>query len=236
MSKIICDFDTAEIAQGRGTDSTGEMTGDWNSPYKNPYENNVGVDAQFHANEDDGLYFKQRSIIRFTTPDIQKNPCSVSFCGTVVGINGSPDYNYEKLQTYGFLCTSETNWETYILNNTFSAISEKFQISSAHTLAYQTGVDTEFRLTFKNVTLKSNTTYYIFLGIDIPGNSCDHDEWILVGQGDFPLSIILNFNSSSVHIDNGSTIEEYRLYIDDGSKWNSYSAHIHNGTSWEVYN
>lgn len=80
--------------------------------------------------------------------------------------------------------------------------------------------------------LIGNRTYYLMIWLSnkyFIGTSNTAIEFVKSGT-----RITLEYETGIVHIDNGSTIEDYLCYIDDGTQWNMHIPHYDTGNGFNM--
>ena len=174
---------------------------------------------------DDNLVFGYNSTnsahqtiyLTFVTPSFIGNSKEISFC-----IQGQ--FGLTSVKFRYALCSSNANRDLYKSSNG-KLVSDPYQLTTGITsitekgTGYTTGID-KFTLTLSDVTLKSNTKYYLFFWLT------ENDHGYIGKNGEFIIrrlesinhlpycTYTLTYNNACVCIDDDSGFKQYRCYID----------------------
>lgn len=171
-------------------------------------------------------YFYVPAVIKFRTPEFTREPSyihvSLQFNGT--SQNGS---------ILASLCSSDANVSKYM--NAGATVTDSYQISTGlmfTNISNKEGSIYEIEFPAKNI--KSNTVYYLIVRIPSDAPSADQKE-LTVSDSNYHAINVVYVTSGTIHIDNGSSIDDYACYIHNGTSYVAYECYIDNGSDWDLF-
>lgn len=175
--------------------------------------NGYGTSSQYVGYNSNKYY---TYLLELKTPSFSGVPESLTISVNMrVSIGTSWTLNYA-------LCTSDANKNNY--TKTSDSVTDETQVDTGTV----TVADSWATITIQSSSLKSDTTYYLYLWANSTKN------FLATVSTTSNHTVSLGYNSGLVHIDNGSGFDSYLVYIDNGSEWELYMPYIDNGSDWDL--
>ena len=193
---------------------------------------NVGSSWDSKYNE------RHSSVITFRTPKFKGLSIRLGVDLTVEPHITQVDFEHQPTQIFYAICDSEVNKNEYLRlydpSYKEDYIYDPHQIVTGEIMIPKVGVDETLRIHFDIPTdkLDGSTSYYIMLWTKGPqyGN-----EYIGIRQFiPSKTTIVLEYQTGVIHVDDGNGFSDYLCYIDDGTKWSMYIPHIDDGTRFNI--